>query len=237
MPLLHVSFFQIPLQKPLGSISISTYPNIGGAVDESNKDKRSQFAPAIDSSQNFSLLFKEGTASDDLFILSFYQPSSIHDHLVQLHSFPSFVGTVVCMYHRLIHRHHELVTHLVHILEEHSQVMALDPRFYHHLGHQTGPGSHISSSSCGASAITGITSPSAMSTSASAATLRSTASVPSLRAREGVAVSARRSDGVSSPTPGGNVKVVVRVRKFLPRGMVAAGRHRYRQQESELTLA
>ncbi|KAH1316309.1 hypothetical protein KXX33_005436 [Aspergillus fumigatus] len=95
--------------------------------------------------------------------------------------------------------------------------MALDPRFYHHLGHQTGPGSHISSSSCGASAITGITSPSAMSTSASAATLRSTASVPSLRAREGVAVSARRSDGVSSPTPGGNVKVVVRVRKFLPR--------------------
>jgi hypothetical protein len=131
---------------------------------------------------------------------------------------PSSVGTTVCMYNRLIHRHRDLVTHIVHLLEEHSQVMALDPRFYHHLGHGTGPGSHISSS-CGASAITGITSPSAMSTSASAATLRSTASVPSLRARESVAIPARHSDGVSSPTPGGNVKVVVRVRKFLPRGM------------------
>jgi hypothetical protein len=31
-----------------------------------------------------------------------------------------------------------------------------------------------------------------------------------------------RQDGISSPTPGGNVKVVVRVRGFLPRGMFAS---------------
>ena len=41
--------------------------------------------------------------------------------------------------------------------------------------------------------------------------LRSTASTPSLRSREGTPV------GRMEP-PGGNVKVVVRVRGFLPRG-------------------
>ncbi|KAJ5656246.1 hypothetical protein N7507_008196 [Penicillium longicatenatum] len=93
--------------------------------------------------------------------------------------------------------------------------MALDPRFYHHIG-QTGPGSISSATSSDSSALTGITSPSVISTSASAATLRSTASSPSLRAREGVSLIGRQD--VMSPTAGGgNVRVVVRVRKFLPR--------------------
>ncbi|KAJ5492166.1 hypothetical protein N7453_010263 [Penicillium expansum] len=93
--------------------------------------------------------------------------------------------------------------------------MALDPRFYHHIGHP-GPGSISSAASSDVSAATGITSPSIISTSASAATLRSTASSPSFRARENFAIS-RTRDGMASPTPGGNVRVVVRVRKFLPR--------------------
>ncbi|KKK15604.1 kinesin family protein [Aspergillus rambellii] len=94
--------------------------------------------------------------------------------------------------------------------------MSLDPRFYH-LGHGLGPGSQSSSSSSGASAITGITSPSIRSTTASSAALRSTASSPSLRSREGISVTASRLDGIASPSPGGNVRVVVRVRTFLPR--------------------
>ncbi|KAG2416361.1 hypothetical protein HFD88_007576 [Aspergillus terreus] len=92
--------------------------------------------------------------------------------------------------------------------------MALDPHFYQH--HGPGPASSSVSSS-GASVITGITSPSIRSTTASAAALRSTASTPSLRARESVAMVPTRHDGVSSPSPGGNVRVVVRVRNFLPR--------------------
>ncbi|KAL2849055.1 P-loop containing nucleoside triphosphate hydrolase protein [Aspergillus pseudodeflectus] len=95
--------------------------------------------------------------------------------------------------------------------------MALDPRFYHHIGHGVGSGSQSSASLSGASSVTGITTPSIGSLTASSATLRSTASSPSLRAREGVPVSASRADGIASPSPGGNVRVVVRVRKFLPR--------------------
>ncbi|EPS32408.1 hypothetical protein PDE_07368 [Penicillium oxalicum 114-2] len=95
--------------------------------------------------------------------------------------------------------------------------MALDPRFYRHLGHGHGPGSISSATSSESSAFTGITSPSMLSTSASAAVMRSTASSPSLRARESVSVPINHQDGVASPSPGGNVRVVVRVRKFLPR--------------------
>jgi hypothetical protein len=58
-----------------------------------------------------------------------------------------------------------------------------------------------------------------ISTSASAATMRSTASSPSLRARESVSIPVNCQDGIASPSPGGNVRVVVRVRKFLQRGM------------------
>lgn len=47
-------------------------------------------------------------------------------------------------------------------------------------------------------------------------TIRSSASTPSLRSREGSVGLSGRMD-----TPGGNVRVVVRVRGFLPRGMNA----------------
>ncbi|KAI9928165.1 hypothetical protein ASPWEDRAFT_50572 [Aspergillus wentii DTO 134E9] len=94
--------------------------------------------------------------------------------------------------------------------------MALDPRFYHQIGHGSGPGSHSSLSS-GASAATGTTAPTTLSTSASSANLRSNASSPSLRARESVAIMSPRQAAIASPSPGGNVRVVVRVRKFLPR--------------------
>ena len=99
--------------------------------------------------------------------------------------------------------------------------MALDPRFYTNIGHANGTGSHSSASS-GISAVTGITSPSALSTSASAATLRSTASSPSLRAKESVPVSNVGRQDATAASPGGNVRVVVRVRKFLPRGAFLA---------------
>jgi hypothetical protein len=46
------------------------------------------------------------------------------------------------------------------------------------------------------------------------ATGRSSASTPSLRSREGSVTPIGRMDA-----PGGNVRVVVRVRGFLPRGM------------------
>ena len=122
-----------------------------------------------------------------------------------------------CMYNHLLDRRREAVNTCVQLLKDHSRDMALDPRFYQHIAQSPGPGSISSATSSELSAATGITSPSIVSTSASAATLRSTASSPSLRARESVAVSARQ-DGMASPSPGGNVRVVVRVRKFLPRG-------------------
>lgn len=128
------------------------------------------------------------------------------------------------MYHSLLDRRREAVTACVQLLSDSSRDMALDPRFYHHIGHP-GPGSISSAASSDISAATGITSPSIISTSASAATLRSTASSPSFRAREGFAIS-RTRDGMASPTPGGNVRVVVRVRKFLPRGRCYLGRTR-----------
>lgn len=119
------------------------------------------------------------------------------------------------MYHILLHRQRDLVAQCVRLLSENSRDMALDPRFYHHIGNTSGS----SVCSTGSSVVTGITVPSCASSTASAAALRSTASSPSLRAREGVVVPVGRQDGISSPTPGGNVRVVVRVRKFLPRGM------------------
>lgn len=125
-----------------------------------------------------------------------------------------------CMYSHLVERRCDAVKTWMHLLRKHSGEMALDPRFYRHLGHGHGPGSISSATSSESSAFTGITSPSMLSTSASAAVMRSTASSPSLRARESVSVPINHQDGVASPSPGGNVRVVVRVRKFLPRGMV-----------------
>ncbi|KAL2865176.1 kinesin-3 family protein uncB [Aspergillus lucknowensis] len=121
------------------------------------------------------------------------------------------------MYQFLVRRQREIVAEIEQFLWDHSEEMALDSRFYHHIGHTVGSGSQSSASLSGASSVTGITTPSTGSITASSAALRSTASSPSLRSREGVAVSASRSDAVSSPSPGGNVRVVVRVRKFLPR--------------------
>lgn len=122
-----------------------------------------------------------------------------------------------CMYHQLLERKRTLTTQFTQLLRYPSTNMALDPRFYTNIGHANGPGSHSSASS-GISAVTGITSPSALSTSASAATLRSTASSPSLRAKESVPVSNVGRQDATAASPGGNVRVVVRVRKFLPRG-------------------
>ncbi|KAL4788829.1 P-loop containing nucleoside triphosphate hydrolase protein [Aspergillus venezuelensis] len=116
------------------------------------------------------------------------------------------------MYHHLIRRQRDIVAQIQQQLEED---MALDPRYYHHLVPVVGSGSQSSASLSGFSSATGITSPSIQS-AASSAGLRSTASSPSLRARQSVAVS-RPSDGVPGLGPGGNVRVVVRVRKFLPR--------------------
>ena len=123
-----------------------------------------------------------------------------------------------CMYPQLRSRQHQILTQFVQYLSDHSAEMALDSRFFaidHGNGHGNGPTSNSSVSSSGVSNTTGITSPSTLSTSASAANLRSTASSPSLRARESVAVPVVRQDASS---PGGNVRVVVRVRNFLPRG-------------------
>lgn len=53
---------------------------------------------------------------------------------------------------------------------------------------------------------------------ASSAALQSTASSPSLRARESVVVPVSRAGTPVNGVGGGNVRVVVRVRGFLPRG-------------------
>lgn len=123
------------------------------------------------------------------------------------------------MYTHLVERRRDAVEACVQLLRDYSREMALDPRFYRHIGQSSGPGSISSATSSDSSALTGITSPSVLSTSASAATIRSTASSPSLRARESVSIPVGRQDGIASPSPGGNVRVVVRVRKFLQRGM------------------
>lgn len=120
------------------------------------------------------------------------------------------------MYHNHLRRQRDLFAQLVQLLRDNSREMALDMRLYNHIG--TMSHSSSSSMSSGASAISGSTAPTSVSSTASVAAMRSTASSPSLRSREGVVVPVDRQDGVSSPTPGGNVKVVVRVRGFLPRG-------------------
>lgn len=140
------------------------------------------------------------------------------------------------MYHHLVERRREAVNACVQLLKENSRDMALDSRFFRHIGQSSGPGSISSATSSESSAITGITSPSVVSTSASTATFRSTASSPSLRAKESVAVPVGRQDGVASPSPGGNVRVVVRVRKFLPRGTSATDAPTHRAENNTRCL-
>ncbi|GAD99944.1 kinesin family protein [Paecilomyces variotii No. 5] len=86
--------------------------------------------------------------------------------------------------------------------------MELDSRFYSP-SHGYGPGSHSSISSAGSTVLSGQTGVTSISSGASAATFRSSASSPSLRSRESVVVPTGRQDGVSSPCPGGNVRVVL----------------------------
>lgn len=127
------------------------------------------------------------------------------------------------MYHYLIQRQRDIVAQCVELLNEHCRDMALDPRFYHRIGYASGPGSHSSVSTSGLSGVTGITTPTSASTAASCPVSTSSASSPSLRARESVAVPFNYQDGAASTSPGGNVRVVVRVRKFLPRGILYLG--------------
>ncbi|EGE07566.1 kinesin family protein [Trichophyton equinum CBS 127.97] len=99
--------------------------------------------------------------------------------------------------------------------------MALDPRFYSNIGGQS---DHFASQgrvctppveSPAQYYYPGATPSMASFTSASSAALRSTASTPSFRSRESVMAPAPKVDAPMSS--GGNVKVVVRVRAFLPR--------------------
>lgn len=117
------------------------------------------------------------------------------------------------MYHNLNQRRRDVFAQCAEILNQHCRDMALDSRSYHRFGYPSGPGSLSSASTSGLSGLTGITTPTA------GTALTSSASSPSLRSRESVSVPVGYRDGVASPSPGGNVRVVVRVRKFLPRGM------------------
>src|SRR5438034_6071553 len=117
--------------------------------------------------------------------------------------------------------------------------MALDSRFYTTIGGPvqsaaiaTGSSSNASFSSSSpfslsttnySTSAANTVSTTASFTSASAATLRSTASSPSLRSRESVVMPAGMIDGAGSTAGGGNVRVVVRVRGFLPRGALLFG--------------
>ena len=105
------------------------------------------------------------------------------------------------------------------LLSENRRKMVSDPRFYHQMNNSTGSVSRSSvTSSAATSTISRSTVASSISSMSSTLPIQSSASSPSLRSREGVVVPIAREDGAASPTPGGNVKVVVRVRKFLPRG-------------------
>ncbi|OJD14654.1 hypothetical protein AJ78_05007 [Emergomyces pasteurianus Ep9510] len=119
--------------------------------------------------------------------------------------------------------------------------MVLDPRFYNSIGgptslsQQLGSGasmvstngegmiaSHASPAppsplSVYSGAATNIGPSGGLLSMASSGVLRSTASSPSLRARESVVVPASRAGTPVSGLAGGNVRVVVRVRGFLPR--------------------
>lgn len=128
-----------------------------------------------------------------------------------------FCFSYACMYHQLLQRQRELVAECQRLLRENSDKMDIDTRFFSP-SHGYGSGSHSSVSSTGSTVLSGHTGATSVTSSASAATFRSSASSPSLRSRESVVVPAGCRDGVSSPVPGGNVRVVVRVRKFLPRG-------------------
>ena len=139
------------------------------------------------------------------------------------------------MYQHLLRRHQDIICQIVDILKNDSGTMALDPRFYSSI--EQSPSSPTSTYMSGGGGShqhyqhqqqqyqhPGFSSPSAAKSSAvvgspSAAGLPSSASSPSLRSRESVVVPMERENGAAS-AGGGNVRVVVRVRGFLPRGML-----------------
>ncbi|KAH8705363.1 kinesin-like protein [Talaromyces proteolyticus] len=117
------------------------------------------------------------------------------------------------MYINHISRQRDLIAQFVQLLRGKSREMALDVRLYNHLGPITHSSAASVSSASGFTSSTAATSVSM----ASAPAMQSTASSPSLRSRESVIVSTGVPSGIQSPGGGGNVKVVVRVRGFLPR--------------------
>lgn len=125
--------------------------------------------------------------------------------------------TVGFMFLNYLLRQRDLITHVEQLLWDYGRQMALDMRFYDHIGH-SGLHSSASSVSSISSFTTSTTGASDGYAPSSIASMKSSASTPSLRSREGVIVPTSRPETPVNSTPGGNVKVVVRVRKFLPRG-------------------
>lgn len=136
------------------------------------------------------------------------------------------------MYHYYIIRQRDTFAFAVQLLRgsnrEITTMMTPEARLYHtdnRLSEYQQFAHSSTSSISGVSGISGSTAATSMSMMSSAMMMmqqqqqQSTASSPSLRSRESVIVS---NQGIrpASPSPGGNVKVVVRVRGYLPRGEI-----------------
>lgn len=137
------------------------------------------------------------------------------------------------MFHSHIKRYQDTISEIVYLLNNPNRTMALDPRFYSNIPGGGGPysatSSTISSQLAPPSPYSSVAGTNGfVPSTASSANLRGVASSPALRAtergRESVPVSAPMSrTGTPSGHGGGgggagNVRVVVRVRGFLPRG-------------------
>lgn len=86
MLLLHVSFFQFPLQKPLWFTNISVYPHIGSPVDESNIKRPGDLDLLLQLNWSKNSSCAEGRHCQ-IINPKFHRSSSIHDRPLQLHSF------------------------------------------------------------------------------------------------------------------------------------------------------
>lgn len=134
------------------------------------------------------------------------------------------------MFHSHLRRYRDTISEIAYLLAHHGRTMALDPRFYTNIPPGAGPysatSSIISSQIAPPSPYSSVVGANGFAPStASSANLRGIASSPASRPRE------RARESVSAPmsrvgTPvngaqgggAGNVRVVVRVRGFLPRG-------------------
>ncbi|EER25069.1 kinesin, putative [Coccidioides posadasii C735 delta SOWgp] len=121
------------------------------------------------------------------------------------------------MFYNYLCRHRDIALQLDWMLKN-TKNMSLDPRFYNSIAHLP-PRPSLSHSSSNYPPEYGSFTPSMASfTSASVAGVRSTASSPSLRSKERIIAPATRpGTPMNGGGGGGNVKVVVRVRGFLPR--------------------